>query len=209
MTQQRRLTHVPEVAYQWLTGDITQKLSAIKPPHVHKKRTTVIKLAFALANQQPVKEVFDQPDTCTESNWYMKWQHIPEVAAAFKACRERALSWADREVAALEAHYRRVRRRSTAEFAAAAPDALADVMNDNAQKGADRISAANALLTWADPDAAGKAAPAPPPGHIEQSVNFGILEGLSHAELDALINNIQTAVSLPAPAQTPETKTGP
>ncbi|RME71551.1 MAG: hypothetical protein D6784_14985 [Chloroflexi bacterium] len=204
MPGKRQLRNIPDPAYEWLTEDLMAKLQAIRPPHVHKKRTTIIKLAFALANNQPVKEVFDQPDTCNESNWYMKWRHIPEVAAAFEACRQRALDWADQETAALEAHYRRLRRRSIAVRAAEAPDALAEVMNDPAQKGADRISAANALLTWADPEAAGKASPAPPPARLEQSFNLGGLEKLSNDELDALIANIQTAVSLPAPAQAPE-----
>jgi len=73
----------------WLTADIRHKLAAIRPPHVPKKRVTVIKLAYARANEEPVKAVFNQPDTCHETIWYTKWQHIAEVKAAFDACYER------------------------------------------------------------------------------------------------------------------------
>jgi hypothetical protein len=128
-----------------------------------------------VANRQPRRTVFAQADTCAERTWYTRWQHQPEVKAALAACCARALAWADEETAALEAHYRRQRRRSTAQYAAQAPAALAAVMADPGQRGADRISAANALVTWADPAAAQQAQPHPPAaGGGEQVVYVGV-----------------------------------
>ena len=184
---------LPEEAWGWMTDEIRALLRAIKPPHVAKKRRTVIKLAFARANEQPLKDVFAEDDVCSEQVWYAKWKQKPDVAAAYEACYRRALAWADESTAALEAHYRRVRRRSVAEYAAQAPSALADVMLDTGQKGADRISAANALMTWADPESAQKAQPPAPAGSSEQVVSVGVLGSLSDEELDVLIGNLRAA----------------
>jgi len=174
----------------WLTDDIRRKLAAITGSHAPKKRATVIKLAYARANEQPVKTVFEQPDTCNETIWYTKWQHIPEVKAAFDACYARLLAWADEQTAALQAHYRRQRLQAIARHAADAPGALAEVMSGSQYKGSEKISAANALLTWADPEAAGKAQPAPPPAETSLMAVFGQMPA---KELDQVIDNLQIA----------------
>jgi hypothetical protein len=174
---------VPEEARQWLTGELQTLLAAIRGGQAAKKRITVIKLACAVANRQPRRTVFGQADTCSDKTWYTRWQYQPEVKAAFEACCTRALEWVDEETAALEAHYRWLRRRSTAQYAAQAPAALAAVMADPGQRGADRISAANALVTWADPAAARQAQPHPlAAGGGEQVVYVGVTE----AELAAI-----------------------
>jgi hypothetical protein len=54
----------------WLPDDICRKLAAIQPPHAHKKTGTIVRLAYARANEEPVKAVFDQPETCNETIWY-------------------------------------------------------------------------------------------------------------------------------------------
>lgn len=180
---------VPALADKWMTGEIMALLAAIPGPHVPKKRQTVIRLAFALANQQKVESVFDLPETCDRRIWYMKWQYIPEVKAAFEACYQRALEWSDGETAAIEAHYRRIRRRSVAEWAAQAPQALAAVMLGQEQRGSDRISAANALMGWADPQAAEMVRPASPAGSVEQTVN--LVAGLSDEELDDELQRLE------------------
>lgn len=189
-----RDSDVPEAAYRWLTPEIKKALGAITGPHVQKKRATIIHLAFAVANQQPIVKVFESDDTCNEATWYTKWQYIPEVKGAFGLCRKRALEWADEDLAARQAAYRRERLLGIARNSAQAPDALALVMLDQAQKGGDRISAANSLLTWADPEAAGKAQPAAPPNNTDFTA-IGILAGLKDDELDALIANAEAASS--------------
>jgi len=171
---------IPQEAWQWMTVEIRALLAAIRGGQVAKKRNTIIKLACAIANRQPRHVVFSQPDTCAERTWYAKWRHQPAVEAAFEACYARALEWADEETAALEAHYRRQRRQTVAQYAAQAPMALATVMADAGQRGADRISAANALLTWADPAAAQQAQPHPPPAGGD------IFIGVTEEELAAI-----------------------
>jgi hypothetical protein len=185
-----------ETAEQWLTDEILGLLRAIKQPHAEKKRRTVIKLAFARANQQPLATVFMQPDVCAERIWWQKWQHLPDVKAAFEACYKRALDWADQETASLEAFYRRQRRQSTAKYAAQAPAALAAVMAGAEQRGADRISAADMLMRWAEPDTGAKLGRTQPAGSIEQTVNVAQqqeLNGLSDDGLEQLISNLKEA----------------
>jgi hypothetical protein len=179
---------VPEEARQWLTGELQTLLAAIRGGQVAKKRVTVIKLACAVANRQPRRTVFGQADTCSDKTWYTRWQYQPEVKVAFEACCTRALAWADEETAALEAHYRRQRRRTMAQYAAQAPAALAAVMADAGQRGADRISAANALLTWADPEVARKAQPQPPPASGGEQV---VYVGVTAEELAAIENALR------------------
>lgn len=136
--------------WQWMTPEIQGLLRAIPGPHEAKKRRTVILLAFAYATSTALSTVFGRADTCAEPIWWSKWQHIPEVAAALAACRERALEWADAETVSIEEQYRRQRRRAIAEYSAKAPAALATVMAGPDQKGADRINAAVTLINLAD-----------------------------------------------------------
>lgn len=185
---------IPSVAYQWITEEIIELLNAIDGTHIRKKRNTVIKIAFARASEQPLVKVFGQPDTCNESVWYMKWQHDPAIRAAHDACYKRAMEWTDEETARLESHYRRERLRSIARWAAQAPDALAAVMLDMDQRGSDRISAANSLMTWADPDAAGKAQPSPPAAGSQNDFSLNFFANMPADRLDQLIVNLEAAV---------------
>lgn len=182
---------LPGEVYTWLTDEIAEKLRAIGDPHRAKKRATVVKLAFAKANQQRLDDVFNEADTCARIIWYTKWKDDPTIAAAFEACYQRVLDWNDEQTAAMEAHYRRLRRQRTAEYAADAPGALKAVMQDTAQAGPARISAANALITWADPEAAGKAAPGASPNRGFNLIDY--LSQLKDDELDTVLYNLETA----------------
>lgn len=179
---------------KWLTEEIQEKLRAIQNPHAAKKRTTIIRLAFAQAMQVPIREIFSQKDVCNEATWYTKWQYEPEIRGAYDACCRRALDWVDEELAAQEEHFRRARRHAIAKWSAEAPQALAAVMLGQEQKGADRISAANSLITWADPEAAGKAQPPPPPDGGVEIQNVGLLAGIENDELTKLIANLDAAI---------------
>jgi len=143
-------------AYGWMTDEIRELLRAIQPPWVGKKRTSVIRLAFAAAQNKPLKRVFDDPDVCSRNVWYTKWSRQPDVRAAFDACVARVREWIDEETAAIEEHYRQERRRALAQYSAAAPAALATVMTDRGERGEARIKAAETLIRFADPDVAGK-----------------------------------------------------
>lgn len=154
----------------WMTDEIRSALASIPGPHERKKRNTVILLAFARANNQNVKDVFNQPNTCNEAIWYTKWKFDPAIDAAFQACYARALAWADDETARVESHYRRIRKQKIAELAAEAPNALHSVMTDKEQGGGVRIKAANDLLRWADPDLSAKI----PGGDSTTEVNVNV-----------------------------------
>ncbi len=147
---------IHEDSYTWMTDDIRLKLAALKGRHARKKRTSVIKLAFATAQQRPLKKIFSDEDVCSEMIWYTKWKTDPLIAAAFEACCERSLAWIDEETAAIEDHYRQARRRSLAQYSAMAPAALAAVMGSATEKGEARIKAADTLIRHADPAVAGQ-----------------------------------------------------
>lgn len=170
-------------ARDWLTDALRALLNVLPDPHSAKKRTTVLRLAFAMANREPVKDVFGRDDTCAEAIWYGKWQHDPAIKAAFDACYARALEWRDQETVALEAYYRTKRLRKIAEYAALAPDTYKDVMQDIKQIGTTRINAASRLISLADPDTASKAQ-LNQPGGVEQNVT---INELADDDLIALI----------------------
>lgn len=134
----------------WLTPEVRSLLYAIPGPHREKKITTVIRVAFALANQEPLKAVFDQPDTVTEAIWYQKWRHQAAIGAALEATYQRAREFADDETIRQEEFHRRERKRATARYAAQAPAALAEVMNGAEYKSSDRINAAVTLIRLAE-----------------------------------------------------------
>lgn len=187
---------IPDQALPWFTEDIETKLAEIQGPHIKKKRTTVLKLAFAKANGQPMVTIFDQEDTCSGAIWYTKWQNEPEIKAAYDACLQRALEYGDQQTVAIESYYQRLRRRSLAAVSAKAPSALAAVMLDGKQRGSDRISAANALMGWVDPEAAEKVRPASPASSFEQSITGMQLNELSDDQLDREIAAALEAKSL-------------
>jgi hypothetical protein len=178
-----------EVARTWMTPEIREALAAIKGKWAIKKRATVIRLAFAKANRQPLKAVFKLEDVCSEVIWYGKWRHLEPIRAALEVCKARCLEWADEETATIEAHFSRKRRQSVAEFAALAPAALSQVMAGTEQKGSDRIKAATVLIGLADPER----------GKVEDEVEVegeagGGLErmvgGLSDEELEQVLANL-------------------
>lgn len=176
----------PPETWQWMTEEIRALLRSIPAPHQAKRRRTVILLAFAHANQTPLKAVFEQPDTCAEQIWWTKWQYVPEIAAALEACKARALEWADGQTVATEEHHRRLRRRAIAEYSSKAPAALASVMAGPDQKGADRITAAETLMRWAEPETGSKLGRPGGSASIEQRVDVYDLGSLSDEELNAL-----------------------
>lgn len=134
----------------WLTPEVRALFRAIPGPHHEKKVVTVIRVAFAMANQEPIKAVLSQEDTCAETIWYQKWRHDPAIAAALTATYQRARDYADEETIRQEEFHRRERKRATARYAAQAPAALAAVMAGADQKGSDRINAAVTLVRLAD-----------------------------------------------------------
>ena len=172
----------------WLTPEVRALLRAIPGPHHEKKVVTVIRIAFAMANQEPIKGVFDQAETCAENIWYQKWRHDPAIAAALTATYQRARDYADEETIRQEEFHRRERRRSVARYASQAPAALAAVMNGADQKGADRINAAVTLIRLAD-------------GQDAQPVSAGMDVRNESSVVEVRPINYRTAISPLAPVE--------
>lgn len=180
---------IPVEAKAWLNQELAEKLKAIRGKEAAKKRYTIIAIAFAEARQESITQLLKTDRrTCAQSIWYDKWRHDPLVKDALEAATQRALDYADECTIAIEAHYQRIRRQRTAEKSADVPLTLAEIMDDKQQRGADRISAANSLMGWAEPDNAAKVRPATPASSFEQTITQGIdLSGLSDEELDKQI----------------------
>lgn len=173
-----------EDSYTWMTDDIRAKLALLTGRHARKKRTSVIKLAFAMAQQKPLKKLFSDEDVCSEMIWYTKWKTDPLIAEAFSACYERSLAWIDEETAYIEDHYRQKRRRSLAQYSAMAPAALAAVMGNAGEKGDARIKAADTLIRHADPEVAGQVKAS---GGLSVGVEVGDIDAAIERELQRLV----------------------
>ncbi len=175
---------IHEDSYTWMTDDIRAKLALLTGRHARKKRTSVIRLAFAMAQQRPLKPLFSEEMICSEMIWYTKWKADPLIAEAFEACYERALAWIDEETAFIEDHYRQKRRRALAQYSAMAPAALASVMSSTTQKGDARIKAADMLIRHADPEVAGQVKTH---GGLSVGVEVGDIDAAIERELQRLV----------------------
>lgn len=89
--------YVPE----WMTHEIQQALDAVSgaPGHLRRKRTTVLRVAQALAAGEPLASVWRLPDCGSKGAWYGEtrrgrrhpgWCEEPAVQAALEQARKRA-----------------------------------------------------------------------------------------------------------------------
>lgn len=151
----------------WLDEELRDALNEIPGPHERKKRTTVLRLAAAMASGVPIRNVFVSKDTCDRGNWYTRqspvhktgWNEIPEVANALELARRKAHGFYDD----LEAEGLALRRRilfqtetRLAEISGAAAETLLDVMMDPDVASDVRRKAAVDTLTHAAPETAPK-----------------------------------------------------
>jgi len=99
-----------------MTFEIRQALEKIQPPNVRKKRTTVLRLAEARANNRSQAETFKRPDVCSEATWlgqYRKgqqkpgWRDDPAIQDALALATARAQEWEDTYIARQIAKTRR------------------------------------------------------------------------------------------------------
>ena len=94
-SSQHRLEFTPE----WTTYEIQVALDAITgaPGHLRRKRTTVLRVAQAMAAGEPLATVWDKSDCGSREAWDGRpnrgkhgWKHEPEVQAALEQARRRA-----------------------------------------------------------------------------------------------------------------------
>lgn len=160
-----------------MTHEIQVALDAIQgaPGHLRKKRTTVLRVAHALAAGEPLTTVWARADCGGKGAWYGEtrrgvhrpgWCDEPEVQAALEAARKRADWYINvREGRAVE--------RTLDAIVSAAPDAAAQLVRiatdgvmsvrvgenervDVAVKSAEVVRAINSLLDRADTRTASK-----------------------------------------------------
>ena len=159
-----------------MTHEIQVALDAIKgaPGHLRKKRTTVLRVAHAMAAGEPLTTVWERPDCGGKGAWYSEnrkgkhkpgWSEEPEVQAALEAARKRA-DWY------INVRLGRAVERTLDTIVEAAPDAAqqlvrmatSGVMNvrregelvDEAVNAPEVVKAINSLLDRADARTASK-----------------------------------------------------
>lgn len=159
-----------------MTHEIQVTLDAITgaPGHLRKKRTTVLRVAHAMAAGEPLTTVWERPDCGGKGAWYGEtrrgvhrpgWCDEPEVQAALEQARRRADWYINvREGRAVE--------RTLDTIVAAAPAAAEQLVRiattgvmtvrregeaiDVAVKSAEVVRAINSLLDRADARTASK-----------------------------------------------------
>jgi len=168
--------HTRDFQPEWMTHEIQVALDAIKgaPGHLRKKRTTVLRVAHAMAAGEPLTTVWERPDCGGKSAWYSEkrkgkhkpgWSEEPEVQAALEAARKRA-DWY------INVRLGRAVERTLDTIVEAAPDAAqqlvrmatSGVMNvrregelvDEAVNAPEVVKAINSLLDRADARTASK-----------------------------------------------------
>ena len=159
-----------------MTHEIQVALDAIDgaPGHLRKKRTTVLRVAHALASDEPLTTVWKRPDCGSKGAWYGErrkgkykpgWSEEPAVQAALEAARKRA-DWY------INVRLGRSVERTLDTIVEAAPDAARqlvrmatsgvmkvkreDALVDEAVNAPEVVKAINSLLDRADARTASK-----------------------------------------------------
>lgn len=69
--------------------------AGLTPPHVEKKRATILALVDARLAQRSEETVWKREDTCSRNTWHSKWKHDPVITGAVEAVQQRATGWRD------------------------------------------------------------------------------------------------------------------
>jgi hypothetical protein len=125
-------------------------LAGLQPPHVEKKRATIIALVDARLAGRPEDSVWKTAGVCNRSTYHLKWKQQPDFADALAKVARLAQEWRDtRTLRALQAAAERL--------ALAAPLAVAraEKLLDSDDEGI-RLKAAFGILDRAGVETAGK-----------------------------------------------------
>jgi len=140
----------------WFDDEVKVALAAIRGAEAAKKRATVILLASATASNTPWARVFEHDLACNQRVWYQKWQYKPEIAQALSLCTQKALAFADAEIAAVETQALRERRKAIAEGSVDAVRGLRLTALSAGDRADYRTAASAMLLALADETLAGR-----------------------------------------------------
>lgn len=155
-----------------------QHLARFRPPHVDKKRATVLALVEARLAGVSEETVWGRPETCSRSIYHGKWRREPLFSDVLEHVTGLAREWqSGLRLASLEAAAERL-----ALFAPDAVDTLIQLLDERYEP-RDRRQAAVALLDRADVKTALK-------GFVALDVTT-----LSDEELDAIVGRGRTSTS--------------
>ena len=151
-------------------------LEGLQPPHVERKRATIIALVDARLSGRPEQSVWGLPGVCNRNTYHMKWKFQPEFEAALAAVSRLAREWRDtRALRALQEAAENLALAAPAAVARAV--ALIDCAEDRVS-----LSAAFGILDRAGVETAGKSTLA---GTVKHDVEINLSQ-LADDELDAL-----------------------
>ena len=171
---------------EWMTFEIRQALEEIQPPNVRKKRTTVLRLADARANNRSQAETFKLPDVCCKSTWLGQcreghklpgWRDDPAIQHALELATARAQEWEDTHIARQIAKT----RRQLADHAPGAELSLYGLALGATSEGTKRLACLD-ILNRVGAELASRATVPDAPGGGEMLVKFD----LSNVPPDAL-----------------------
>lgn len=145
-----------DVLVSWIDDEVREALGRIRGNEAAKIRSTVIMLASATASSTPWLHVFRSKNACNRRIWYEKWRYKPEIAAALSLCTQKALAFADAEIAAVETLALRERRKAIAEGSVDALRGLRLTALSQDDRADYRTAASAMLLALADETLAGR-----------------------------------------------------
>lgn len=164
------------MAEQGWTEVVQAAFASLTPPHLEKKKATIIALVDARLAGRPEESVWHQPGVCNRGTYHLKWKKQPGFAQALAAVDRLAREWKDgRAIRALQDAAERL--------ALAAPIAVAKATALMAS--ADEaivLRAAFGILDRAGVETATKSSTA---AEVKHDVEFS-LDRLDDAELEAL-----------------------
>ena len=151
-------------------------LAELQPPHVERKRATIIALVDAQLAGRSEQSVWGTPGVCNRGTYHLKWKFQPDFAAALATVSRLAREWRDtRALRALQG--------AAESLALAAPAAVAKAVGlMDSQDDRVALSAAFGILDRAGVETAGKSTMV---GTVKHDVDIN-LSRLDDDELDAL-----------------------
>lgn len=84
----------PSMSAAWLEAAETVFVE-LQPPHLEKKRATILALVDARLAQRSEETVWKREDTCSRNTWHSKWKHDPVIAGAVDTVYKLATGWRD------------------------------------------------------------------------------------------------------------------
>lgn len=156
------------MAGEWVKA-VEEAFDDLTPPHLEKKKATIIALVDARLAGKPEESVWKLPEVCNRGTYHLRWKHDPAFAACLEAVTRLARQWKDgRTVRALQ--------EAAERLALAAPVAVGKVLGLLTSEDENvRLRAALAILDRAGVETATKAET-----HVEGQI------GLDPAAVDRL-----------------------